>query len=165
MSATSRFDDRRPLAESNRLPKSSSPTANASDCGDRELRFPRPGFGEAVAAGAGLHNPLRAGGDHQWVGGDPVHDRLRPVRRCHDQDRGTASLVRPAGRGGRPGPPAGFRDSPACLDRCRSRCLGAGLGWASCRLWQTPTAAIETVRRGGMVSLSGAYGGIAIPCR
>ena len=44
-------------------------------------------------------------------------------------------------------------------------CLGAVLGWAGCRLWQTPTAAIETVRRGGMVSLSGAYGGMADPLR
>jgi threonine dehydrogenase-like Zn-dependent dehydrogenase len=42
-------------------------------------------------------------------------------------------------------------------------CLGAGLGWAGCRLWQTPTAAIETGRRGGTVSLSGAYGGMADP--
>ena len=42
-------------------------------------------------------------------------------------------------------------------------CLGAGLGWAGCRLWQTPTAAIETVRRGGTVSLSGVYGGMADP--
>ena len=39
--------------------------------------------------------------------------------------------------------------------------LGAGLGWAGCRLWQTPTAAIETVRQGGTVSLSGVYGGMA----
>ena len=42
-------------------------------------------------------------------------------------------------------------------------CLGAGLGWAGCRLWQTPTAAIETVRQGGTVSLSGVYGGMADP--
>jgi threonine dehydrogenase-like Zn-dependent dehydrogenase len=44
-----------------------------------------------------------------------------------------------------------------------SVCLGAGLGWAGCRLRQTPTAAIKTVRRGGTVSLSGIYGGIADP--
>ena len=42
-------------------------------------------------------------------------------------------------------------------------CLGAGLGWAGCRLWQTPTAAIDTVRQGGTVSLSGVYGGMADP--
>jgi threonine dehydrogenase-like Zn-dependent dehydrogenase len=40
-------------------------------------------------------------------------------------------------------------------------CLGAVLGWAGCRLWQTPTAAIDTVRQGGTVSLSGVYGGMA----
>jgi hypothetical protein len=69
--------------------------------------------------------------------------------RSHLLGFGIAQLSRP--------PPGRSRSSAACL--------GAGLGWASCRLWQTPTAAIETVRRGGMVSLSGAYGGIAIPCR
>jgi hypothetical protein len=51
---------------------------------------------------------------------------------------------------------AEFRDSSGCLDRRladrdpHSVCLGAGLGWAGCRLWQTPTAAIETVRRVGV---------------
>lgn len=44
-----------------------------------------------------------------------------------------------------------------------SVCLGAGLGWAGCRLWQTPTAAIETVRQGGTVSLSRVYGGMVDP--
>ena len=58
-----------------------------------------------------------AGGDHQWVGGDLVHDRLRPVRRCHDQNYDTASLVRRAGRGRRAGPFAGFRDRSAGFDR------------------------------------------------
>ena len=75
-----------------------------------------------------------------------VHDRLCPVRHCHDQDRDTVSLGRRAGRGGCSGPPAGFRDSSACRDRrladrdLGSVCLGAGLGWAGYRLWQTPTA-------------------------
>ena len=53
------------------------------------------------------------------------------------------------------------RPLPLRLDRRladrdpRSVCLGAVLGWAGCRLWQTPPAAIDTVRRGGTVSLSG----------
>jgi hypothetical protein len=78
-----------------------------------------------------------AGGDHQWVSGDLVHDRLHSVRYCHDQDRDTASLVRRAGRGGRPGALAGFRDSSACHNRrwpiaiLGSASLGAGLGWAA----------------------------------
>ena len=31
-------------------------------------------------------------GDRQWIGGDLVHDRLRRVRRRHDQDCDTARL-------------------------------------------------------------------------
>jgi hypothetical protein len=53
---------------------------------------PRAGLGQAVAGSARLHQPVLAGGDHQWVGGDLVHDRLRPVWCCHDQDSDTASL-------------------------------------------------------------------------
>src|SRR5215217_874364 len=56
-------------------------------------------------------------GDHQWVGSDLVHDRLHSVRYCHDQDRDIASLVRRAGRCGRSGAFAGFRDGSAGLDR------------------------------------------------
>jgi hypothetical protein len=72
-----------------------------SDRGDGGLRFPGPGLGQAVTGGARLDQPVNARADRQWVGGDPVHDRLHHVGRCHDQARDTAPWVRRPGRRGR----------------------------------------------------------------
>jgi hypothetical protein len=74
------------------------------DRSDWQLGFPRPGFGQADSGGARFHRPVLARGDRQWVGGHLVHDRLRPVRCRHDQDRDISSLVRRAGRRGCSGP-------------------------------------------------------------
>jgi hypothetical protein len=87
-------------------------------CGDGELRISRPGFGQAVSGGARFDQPIRAGGAHQWVGSDLVHDRLCAVRRRHDQDFDNASLVRCPSSGGRSRSFTWFRYSTACHD-CR----------------------------------------------
>ena len=79
--------------------------------------FLAPGLGQTVTGGAGLHQPVSAGGDHQWVGGNLVHDRLRPVRRRHDQNSDPASLGRHPRRCGRSGPFAWFRGRSAGFDR------------------------------------------------
>ena len=50
-------------------------------------------------------------GDHQWAGGNLVHDRLRLVRHRHNQDRGVAALVRHPGGVVAPAHFAGFRDT------------------------------------------------------
>jgi hypothetical protein len=71
----------------------------------------------AVTGNFGFLAPILAGGDHQRLDSDLVHDRLCHIRHRHDQDCDIASLVRGAGRSGRSGPLTEFRDSAAGLDR------------------------------------------------
>jgi hypothetical protein len=82
----------------------------------------------------------------QWVGGNPVHDRLRSLRRRHDQDCDTASLGRHPGGCGRPGSLLGFGIAQLVSTAAwpiailGSASLGAGLAWPGHRLWHTPAA-------------------------
>jgi hypothetical protein len=132
--------------------------------------FLAPVLAKRSLAVLGLYQPMPAGGDRQWVGGDLVHDRLRPVRRCHDQGRDIASLVRRAGSRGRPRSFAGFRDSSACLDRRladrdprqRVSRRRARLGGLSAPADTDRGDQDRTSGRHG-VSLSGIYGGMADP--
>ena len=103
----------------------------------------RASLSTAAALCLGWQPPAR--GDHQWVGGGLVHDRLRPVRRRHDQDGDTTSLGRCPSSCGCAGSSTWFRDSTACFTTAAwpiailgSVCLGAGLAWPGYRLWQTP---------------------------
>ena len=96
--------------------------------------FPRPGVGQAITGRAGHNQPVLAGGDRQWVGGNLVHDRLRAVWRRHDQDRDIASLGRRAGCCGCSGPSAGlghFPPSPSFNGRMAGRHPGQHEPWAS----------------------------------
>jgi hypothetical protein len=106
-------------------------TSTGDQIGAGELRFPRPRLGQTVAGGAGLHEPVLAGGDHQWVGGSLVHDRLRPVWRRHDQNRDPASLGRNPGCCGRSGPSAGLGHfPPSFYGRMAGRHPGQREPWA-----------------------------------
>jgi hypothetical protein len=115
-----------------------------SDRSDGELRFPRPGLGSAVTRGAGLHWPVLAGVDHQWVGGELFHDRLPAVRGRHDQDCDTASLVGVLVAVGAPAHLLGFGIAQLVSTAAwpiailGSVSLGAGLAWPGYRLWRTP---------------------------
>jgi hypothetical protein len=112
-----------------------------SDCSDRQIRFlasvlakPSPPVLDPL--------PILVGGDHQWVGGDLVHDRLRLVRRRHDQDRDTASLVAVGALAHLLGFGMAQLVTTAAwpIAILGSVCLDAELGWAGYRLWQRPTA-------------------------
>jgi hypothetical protein len=113
----------------------------------RNFGFLGPVLAKQSPAVLDPNQPILAGGDHKWVGGDLVHDRLRLVLRRHDQDRATASLVRSAGRGGRSRSFAWVSGIAQLVSTAAwpiailgSVSLGAGLAGPGYRLWHTPAA-------------------------
>jgi hypothetical protein len=91
------------------------------------------------------------------------------VRRRHDQDRDTASLVRRVGSRGRPGSFARFRDSSAGLDRRladrdpRQRVSRRRVRLGGLSALADPDGGDRNRYVGGTVSLPCVYGGMADP--
>jgi hypothetical protein len=78
----------------------------------------------------------------KWVGGNLVHDRLRPVWRRHDQNRDPASLGRNPGCCGRSGPSAGLGHfPPSFYGRMAGRHPGQREPWARLGVVRLPDAA------------------------